>query len=82
MKKIFLFFFAFALLLEINAQDTKYKNLFNYENGARVVDFNSNYGGSYDVKLILENAPTDVTNRLPAWCTAFGKPFPHHATIE
>jgi len=82
MKKVFIFLFASALLLNINAQSNKYKNLFDYENGARVVDFSSNYGGSYDAKLILKNAPTDVTDRLPAWCTAAGAPFPHHATIE
>ena len=82
MKKIFLFFFAFALLLEINAQSTEYKNLFDYKSGARVVDFSSNYGGSYDAKLILKNTPTDVTDRLPAWCSAAGVPFPHHLTIE
>jgi len=82
MKKIFLFFFAFALLLEINAQSTKHENLFDYSKGVRVVDFSSNYGGSYDAKLILKNTPTDVTDRLPAWCSAAGAPFPHHLTIE
>jgi outer membrane protein OmpA-like peptidoglycan-associated protein len=82
MKKYFFFLFTSALLLNINAQSDKYKNLFDYKSGARVVDFSSNYGGAYDAMLILENAPTDVTDRLPAWCTAAGAPFPHHATIE
>jgi len=82
MKKVFFFLLGAAFILNINAQSGKYKNLFDYKSGARVVDFSSNYGGSYDVKLILENAPSDVTDRLPAWCTAYGKPFPHHATIE
>jgi outer membrane protein OmpA-like peptidoglycan-associated protein len=82
MKKVFLFLLGGAFILNINAQSGKYKNLFDYENGARVVDFSSNYGGSYDAKLILKNAPTDVTDRLPAWCSAAGAPFPHHLTIE
>jgi outer membrane protein OmpA-like peptidoglycan-associated protein len=82
MKKVFLFLFASALLLNTSAQSSKSKNLFDYENGARVVDFSSNYGGSYDAKLILKNTPTDVTDRLPAWCSAAGAPFPHHITIE
>jgi outer membrane protein OmpA-like peptidoglycan-associated protein len=82
MKKVFLFLFASVFLLNVSAQSDKYKNLFDYENGARVVDFSSNYGGSYDAKLILENAPTDVTDRLPAWCSSAGAPFPHHITIE
>jgi len=82
MKNVFIFLFASALILNINGQSNKYKNLFDYKSGVRVVDFSSNYGGSYDVKLILENAPTDVIDRLPAWCTAAGAPFPHHATID
>ena len=82
MKKILFFLLATIFLLNINAQNGNYKNIFDYENGARVVDFSSNYGGSYDAKLILKNAPTDVTDRLPAWCSAAGAPFPHHITIE
>ncbi len=82
MKKVFVFFLSTFFILNINAQSSKSKNLFDYKNGARVVDFSSNYGGSYDAKLILKNAPTDVTDRLPAWCSAAGAPFPHHITIE
>jgi len=82
MKNVFIFLFASALILNINGQSNKYKNLFDYEKGARVVDFSSNYGGGYDVQLLLENTPTDITEGLPAWCTAAGAPFPHHATVE
>jgi len=82
MKKVLFFLLGAAFILNINAQSGKYKNLFDYESGARVVDFSSNYGGSYDAKLILKNTPTDVTDRLPAWCSAAGAPFPHHLTIE
>jgi outer membrane protein OmpA-like peptidoglycan-associated protein len=82
MKKVLIFLLGAVFILNINAQTTDYKNLFDYKNGARVVDFSSNYGGSYDAKLILKNAPTDVTDRLPAWCSAAGAPFPHHITIE
>ena len=82
MKKVLILFFVTLFILNIGAQADKYKNLFDYNNGARVVDFSSNYGGSYDAKLILENTPTDVTDRLPAWCSAAGAPFPHHLTIE
>ena len=81
MKKVFLFMFCAVFILNINAQSGKYKNLFDYNSGARVVDFSSQYGGNYDAQLILDNAPTDVTDRLPAWCTSAGAPFPHHATI-
>jgi outer membrane protein OmpA-like peptidoglycan-associated protein len=82
MKKALIILLAAFSLLNINAQTGKHKNLFDYKSGARVVDFSSNYGGSYDVQLLLENAPPDVPDRLPAWCTAFGKPFPHHAIID
>ncbi|MDZ7626081.1 MAG: hypothetical protein U5J96_16735 [Ignavibacteriaceae bacterium] len=79
-KVIFFFLLTIVFPLNINAQTGDYKNLFDYKAGARVVDFSSNYGGAYDAKLILENAPTDVTDRLPAWCSAAGAPFPHHLT--
>ena len=82
MKKILFFLLATVFLLNINGQSGDYKNIFDYKAGARVVDFSSNYGGSYDAKLILKNTPTDVTDRLPAWCSAAGAPFPHHLTIE
>jgi outer membrane protein OmpA-like peptidoglycan-associated protein len=82
MKKVLIFLLATVTQLNINAQTGKYKNLFDYNAGARVVDFSSVYGGSYDAKLILENTPTHVTGRLPAWCSSAGAPFPHHLTIE
>jgi outer membrane protein OmpA-like peptidoglycan-associated protein len=82
MKKVLIFLLGAVFILNIKAQTGDYKNLFDYNAGARVVDFSSNYGGAYDAKLILANTPTDVTDRLPAWCSAAGAPFPHHLTIE
>jgi len=81
MKNVFLFFFVSALLINANAQSTKHENLFDYKKGVRVVDFSSNYEGNWDVQLLLENAPVEFEG-LPAWCTAYGAPFPHHATVE
>ena len=81
MKRLFLVLLISLSFINLYGQTDNYKNLFDYNKGARVVDFSSNYEGNWDVQLLLENAPVDFEG-LPAWCTANGAPFPHHATIE
>lgn len=82
MKNLLLFFFLCISIINLSAQSKNYDNIFDYNKGARVVDFSSNYEGNWDVQLLLENAPRDFEEGLPAWCTAYEAPFPHHATVE
>jgi outer membrane protein OmpA-like peptidoglycan-associated protein len=81
MKNLFLFMLISLSVITLYGQTDNYNNLFDYNKGVRVVDFSSNYEGSWDVQLLLENAPVDFEGS-PAWCTAYGAPFPHHATVE
>ena len=81
MKKLFFFMFISISVINFYGQTDNYDNLFDYNKGVRVVDFSSNYEGSWDVQLLLENALKNFEG-MPAWGTAYGAPFPHHATIE
>ena len=81
MKNLFFFFCLIFSTVSLIGQTKVYENLFDYDKGVRVVDFSSNYAGSWDVQLLLENATQD-NDILPAWCTSEGAPFPHHATVE
>jgi len=82
MKILLLFYCLCISIINLSAQSKNYDNIFDYNKGARVVDFSSNYEGNWDVQLLLENAPRDFEEGLPAWCTAYEAPFPHHATVE
>ncbi len=75
---VILSFFSFNLVV---GQTTNYENLFDYEKGARVVAFSSNYGSVWDVEYVLEN-PQYERSDVSAWCTEQNAPFPHFVTIE
>jgi outer membrane protein OmpA-like peptidoglycan-associated protein len=70
------------LLTKIAGQTTDLNNLFDYDKGARVVDFSSNYGAGWDAQYVLQNYQFETSESLPAWCTEEGAPFPHFITIE
>jgi outer membrane protein OmpA-like peptidoglycan-associated protein len=74
---VFLFLFSGRLA----GQGQTYENLFDYNKGARVVAYSSNYGSVWDVEYVLANCPFDVSGS-PVWCTAQNAPFPHFVTIE
>jgi len=73
--------FTFILSFQLEGQTLKYENLFDYQKGARVVAFSSNYGSVWDVEYVLANCPLEVSGS-PVWCTAQNAPFPHFVTIE
>jgi outer membrane protein OmpA-like peptidoglycan-associated protein len=81
MRRICFLLFSTMLLTKIAGQTTDLNNLFDYNKGARVVAYSSNYGSVWDVEYVLENCPFEKTD-IPTWCTEDGAPFPHFVTIE
>jgi len=81
MKIAFILIISFICSIRLNGQNVKFENLFDYQKGARVVAFSSNYGSVWDVEYVLANCPLEVSG-TPVWCTAQNAPFPHFVTIE
>lgn len=82
MRSICILSLCVLTLAKIQGQDLTNENLFDYQKGARVVAYSSNYGGAWDVEYILENNPSYNPNGLATWCTEQNAPFPHFATVE
>ena len=81
MKVAVILIMSFILSIKLEGQNLKYENLFDYQKGARVVAYSSNYGSVWDVEYVLENCPLEVSG-MPVWCTEENAPFPHFVTIE
>ena len=82
MKIIFTFCLSVLFASNLASQNINNDNLFDYNKGARVVAYSSNYGSVWDVEYVLENNPLEIQDSLPAWCTEQYAPFPHFVTIE
>jgi len=82
MRSICILILSVLTLYKIQGQNLTNENLFDYQKGARVVAYSSNYGGAWDVEYVLENYSSSNPNGLPTWCTEQNAPFPHFVTIE